>query len=94
MRTSWIAALAALGLSGCSLMIDADSVAPPEEKKPLLGACIDATGGHALCGGHASGGALPSTSATAHAVKRGTVNAAAADLSGTTHRIKQGTVSP
>lgn len=94
MKTPWIAALAALGLSGCSLMIDADSVAPPEEKKPVLGACIDAAGGHALCGGHASGGALPATSAAAHAVERGTVNASAADLSGANHRIKQGTVSP
>lgn len=95
MRTALVAALAALTLSGCSLMIDPNSVdPPPDQRPPPLGACIEASGGHALCGGQVSGGALSSTSTTAHAIERGTVGAGGADLSGTNHGIKQGIVTP
>ena len=94
MRTALIAALAALGLSGCSLMIDPDGVAPPE-KKLYIGACIDSAGGHALCGGRTSGGALSATASSAHAVERAVVNAGSvADVAGTNHQIKQGIFSP
>lgn len=99
MKTLFIAAVAALGLSGCSLMIDPDSVEPPKDKKaPALGACIDAgTAGHKLCGGRASAGALSVTAAPSggHQIKHGTADAGgAATISGTNHKIVQGIVSP
>ena len=60
MRTALVAALAALGLAGCSLTIDPDGVEPPKDKKVTsIGACVDAANGHSVCGGRLSGGALP-----------------------------------
>ncbi len=100
MKTALAAALgAALLLStGCSLTIDPDGVKPPEEQQPppVRGACIDAAGGHKLCGGELSGGASPQVSAPGgHAVGRGSVAAAAAPtISNSQHGISRGVVSP
>ena len=96
MRTALIAALAALGLAGCSLTIDPDGVEPPKPKPPVLGACIDGgAGSHKLCGGRASAGALPSVAATQHTVKRGTVDAGGeATISSSSLSVQQGIVSP
>ncbi len=101
MRFALAAALGAALLfsSGCSLMIDPDSVPPPEEHPlppPARGACIDSSGGHSLCGGLISGGGSPKVSATGgHVVGRGSVAAAPqADISNSQHGISRGAVSP
>jgi len=97
MRTALAAAIAALTLSGCSVMIDTGSVEPPNEQTQVraIGACIEAPGGHAVCGGRVSGGASPTLSSSGHAIERGAVGAGAADVGGaSSHGIQQGTVSP
>ena len=94
MRTALAAALAALTLTGCSLMIDPDSVDPPAPAAVVVPACLDASGGHSLCNGQVSGGALKSTAGSAYTIKRGTIGAGSAELSGTNHNIQQGVVTP
>ncbi len=93
-------AAALLATAGCSLTIDPESVEPPKEKKAITprGACVDATGGHKLCGGQISAGSLREIAAT-HKVLRGTVAASASEpdlnvgVAGQ-HKIVRGDVSP
>lgn len=86
--------------SGCSLLIDPDSIPPPEEQQPpppSRGACIDSSDGHKLCGGTISAGGEASVSAASsgHAVERGSVGGGAVpEVSSSQHRISRGAVSP
>ncbi len=102
MRLALAAALGAALLfsTGCNLVIDPDSIPPPEEQPPpppSRGACIDAAGGHKLCGGAISAGAEARVSAASsgHVVARGSVGGGAApQVSSPQHQISRGAVSP
>ncbi len=98
MKTVLAALAAALVLSACSLTIDPNGVKPPPEKtkQEARGACVDAAGGHKLCGGEISGGGSAHVAAASgHAVARSEVGAGAVpQLSSSQHQIVRGAVSP
>lgn len=93
-RTALAAALVAL--SGCTLTIDVNSVDPPSPQTPpaAVGACVEATAGHRVCGGAVGGGGAIAAPG-GHAVGRGrAISAGQEDVSSSQHRVAQGAVSP